>query len=1027
MTSPKLDTVKVPDAFAPVFERAQEYVKQYFNGRRFDPAQGTIEIFDQRYILVRAASMSVEFFDQILNLYADKGAEEAVAVARSLLFDIAHAIGAGDARNFHERMHLDDPISKLSAGPVHFAHAGWAFVDVFPESSPSPDESYYLIYDHPYSFESDSWIKAGKDVDFPVCVMNAGYSSGWCEESFGVTLVATEILCKAKGDDSCRFIMAHPSRIQEYIERYLNERPELAPKVTSYEIPGFFSRKQAEDELREREEQYRNVFEASSDALLILGLDGRIVAANPAAIGMFGFSEQAAIGLLFERLLPADGGPVFERLKEEVLSNSRSYVESKGVAENGKLFDVEVRGTAFRYRKQPHLLVAIRDITARKRSEEDLRASKDAAEAATRAKSAFLANMSHEIRTPMNAVIGMTSLLQDTELSEEQREFVETIRTSGEHLLGLINNILDFSKIEAGKIDLEPQPVDVRSCVEDALELVSLQAAEKDLELAYELDPSVPDGLLVDAGRLRQVLANLLTNAVKFTSRGEIVVAATATPLGDSHEVTFSVRDTGIGMPADTAGRLFQPFSQLDASTTRTYGGTGLGLAISKRLCEAMGGRIWVESQPGAGSTFHFTFLAPEVAVNRPSELPTPELRGLRALIVDDNATNRRILKLQLEKWGLVPAQTESPEEALAWVRAGEHFDLALIDYNMPGMDGVTLSERLRESLGAQEMRLMLLTSMGSTTEDVRIKGAGLDAALTKPVKQSQLYDSLLNVMAKRPAKPKPQSKRVFDAGMAERMPLRILLAEDNQINQKLVTLTLAKFGYQADVAGNGIEAVAALERQPYDVVLMDVQMPEMDGCEAAGEIRRRWPGAGPRIIAMTANALEGDRESCLAAGMDDYLSKPISPQDLARALTRAAATGDTSSAQSRRTEKDASAIDLTGLLDTLGEGGDRILPELVQDFLDQSAQLIEEAGRALREGDQKTLERSAHTLKSVAKAFGASRLAELCESLESAARTGDMLIAATLFDPVASQAGIVSSALQSAMKAARPEGSAAN
>ena len=1021
----KLGTVKVPDAFAPIFERAQEYVSRYFEGRRFDPTQGTIEICNQRYILVRAASMSVEFFDQILNLYADKGPEEAVAVARSLLFDIAHAIGAADARNFHERMSLDEPIARLSAGPIHFAHAGWAFVDVFPESRPSPDEDYYLIYDHPYSFESDSWIKAGKKVDFPVCVMNAGYSSGWCEESFGVTLVATEILCKAKGDDCCRFIMAHPSHIQGYVEQYLHERPELARKVTSYEIPGFFSRKQAEDELREREEQYRSVFQSSTDALLILRLDGTVVAANPAALSMYGFSEEEAIGLPLERLVTAEGRMVFERLRQDVADKGRFYLESTGRDREGRLFNVEVRATAFRYRKQQHFLAVIRDITARKRAEEELRASKEAAEAATRAKSAFLANMSHEIRTPMNAVIGMTSLLQDTQLNEEQREFVETIRTSGEHLLGLINDILDFSKIEAGKLQLEPQPVDVRSCVEDALELVSLQAAEKGLELAYDLDPSVPPGLMIDSGRLRQVLANLLTNAVKFTAEGEIVVQASGRRVGEEHEVTFSVRDTGIGMPEGTAARLFQPFSQLDASTTRTFGGTGLGLAISRRLCEAMGGRIWVESRPGAGSTFFFTIRAPEAEVDRPVERPAPELRGLRALIVDDNSTNRRILTLLLQKWEMVPTATASPEDAVRLVESGSEFDVALIDYHMPHVDGVTLAHRLRELKAAPDLRLMLLTSMGSASDDIRTRGAPFDAALTKPIKQSQLYDSLLHVMANRPVRPKREPDAVFDAGMATRIPLRILLAEDKQINQKLVTLTLAKFGYQADVAANGLEAVAALERQPYDVVLMDVQMPEMDGCEATGEIRRRWAN-GPRIIAMTANALEGDREACLAAGMDDYLSKPISPQDLARALIRAASAPVGGSRPSRGVEADPAGpkVDLTNLLETLGEGGGAVVPELVRDFLTESPLLLHEAKAAFGSGTTAPLHRAAHTLKSIARAFGASQLAELCQSLENRAKKGEIREAGPLLAQIENELHQVSDALQRKVGSSRTEAS---
>ncbi|MDQ4097566.1 MAG: ATP-binding protein, partial [Actinomycetota bacterium] len=694
---------------APLFLKAQDFVSRYFDERRFDPTQGTVEIFGQRYLLLRAGSASVEFFDQILRLYEDKGEEEAVAVARSLLFDVAHAIGAADARNFHARMKLEDPIEKLSAGPIHFAHAGWAFVDISADSRPSPDEDFYLLYDHPYSFESDSWMKAGKVASFPVCVMNAGYSSGWCEESFGVTLVASELLCKAKGDDCCRFVMGPPSRIQRLIQSYLNQQPEVARKVTSFEIPGFFARKQAEDELREREEQYRSVFEAGTDAMVVLRLDGVIVAPNPAACEMFGYPESELVGSSMGGLVRTDDGDFMEGFRSDVRDRGAFYVETRGCGRDGRAFDVEVRGRAFRYRKKEHLLAVISDITTRKRYERELHAAKEAAEKASLVKAAFLANMSHEIRTPMNAVIGMTSLLADTDLDANQREFVDTIRLSGEHLLGLINDVLDFSKIEAGKLELEPQAFHVGTCIEEALELVSLQASERDLELAYEIDEGVPEAVFADAGRLRQILANLLSNAVKFTNEGEVVVRARSRPLeAGQHELSIEVRDTGIGMTAEALNRLFAPFTQVDASTTRLYGGTGLGLAISRRLCELMGGRIWATSEPGKGSVFTFTVVAGEASLPPKTLVTARQLQGLRVLVVDDNATNRRILTLLARKWGMDPSDTESPDHAIRWVEGGRTFDLALLDLQMPGMDGIDLASRLTAVVGPGSLPIVL-------------------------------------------------------------------------------------------------------------------------------------------------------------------------------------------------------------------------------------------------------------------------------------------------------------------------------
>ncbi len=882
---PPLSTVRVPESLAPIFEKAQEYVARYFEQRRFDPTEGTIEIFGQRYVLVRAGSMSVEFFDQIMRLYADKGEDEAIAVARSLLFDVAHAIGSADARAFHARMNLSDPIEKLSAGPIHFAHAGWAFVDISPESRPAADDSFYLLYDHPYSFESDAWIVAGKNADFPVCVMNAGYSSGWCAESFGVTLVATEILCKAKGDDCCRFVMAHPSRIEGSIHAYLSDQPDVARRVTTYEIPGFFARKQAEDELRAKEEQYRSMFEAATDAMLVVTLEGAVAAANPAAHRMFGYTDDELAGVHLRQLVSGDEGFV-ERFRSALEESGSFHAEAIGVRRDGRMVDIEVRGTAFRYNNAEHLLAVVGDITARKRYEEELRAAKEAAENASLLKASFLANMSHEIRTPMNAVIGMTSLLGDTTLDPRQHEFVETIRRSGEHLLGVINDILDFSKIEAGRLELEPQPFHLRSCVEDALELVAVQAAERELELTYEIDDAVPEAVHADAGRLRQILANLLSNAVKFTEQGEVVVRATARRLEglSQYELTLAVSDTGIGMTREAADRLFSPFTQVDASTTRLYGGTGLGLAISRKLCELMGGRIWIDSEPGRGSTFTFTVTAGEATLPPYLSDRTTGLKGVRVLVVDDNATNRRILALLADKWAMACRDTGSPAEALRWVESGEPFDVALVDFQMPEMDGAELGRRLRQA--RVDMGLVLLTSVGRDGDEVRGGTAYFASVLTKPVRQSQLYDALVGVMAHRAARPEVRPTGKFDVGMAERLPLRILLTEDNSINQKLTLHMLGKFGYRADVAGNGLEAVAAVARQPYDVVLMDVQMPVMDGCEATREIRRRFPD-GPRIVAMTANALEGDREDCLSAGMDDYLSKPISPEALAAALSR--------------------------------------------------------------------------------------------------------------------------------------------
>ncbi|MDC0674137.1 ATP-binding protein [Nannocystis radixulma] len=638
-----LKTVRVPPELEPLFEQAQEDVGRFFAERRDVPDKATIEVFGQRYMLVRARAMSVEFFEMVQRLYRDKGQDEALGVARSLLFDIAHAMGLADANDLADRMQLQDPIARLSAGPIHFSHSGWAFVDISPESRPVPNESFYLIYDHPYSFESDSWIDAGKRTDFPVCVMNAGYSSGWCEASFGVPLVASEILCRAKGDEHCRFIMAHPSRIEGYIHDYLHGRPHLASHVTRYEIPGFFSRKQQEDELRSREEQYRGIFEAGTNALLILDdHTGVVVEANPAASQLFRCSRADLGRCRFAELLEASGGAdLFARMRAAV--HELGYFLSEGIAtaRDGETFVVELRGARFRLQNRDHLLAVLTDITEQKRAQLALRrahdeleqrvrertaelerlnqqlhllngqlvSARDSAIDASKAKSAFLANMSHELRTPLNAIIGYSELLEDESVEDGRRldlGDLGKIRGAARHLLDLINDILDVSKIEAGKMELFVEDFAVDELVQEVVATIEPLVHKNANRLDIVARPGL--GLVsLDRTKVKQIAINLLSNACKFTHRGVVGLRVSREVGTHGEQLVLAVQDTGIGIDPARLEELFQPFRQADESTTRKYGGTGLGLSISRHYAEMMHGRIDARSSPGLGSTFTVT------------------------------------------------------------------------------------------------------------------------------------------------------------------------------------------------------------------------------------------------------------------------------------------------------------------------------------------------------------------------------------------------------------------------------------
>jgi PAS domain S-box-containing protein len=803
---------------------------------------------------------------------------------------------------------------------------------------------------------------------------------------------------------------------------------------------------------RDAQEELDRFFTLSLDMLCIAGFDGFFKRVNPAWQRVLGYTEDELLGKPYIHFVhPDDRDATRVEAKNLHTGQELLYFENRYLHKDGTLR--WLLWTSTPYPEKQVIYGAARDITERKAAEEtmasyarelettqreledqaarlaqlvkELEVAKHRAEEATEAKSAFLANMSHEIRTPLNAILGMTALALQTKLTSEQRDYLTTVKDSADALLELINDILDFSKIEARRMDLERAEFELRETVGDAAKLLALRGSEKGLELACHIAPDVPDVLLGDPGRLRQVLLNVMGNAVKFTAEGEVVLrVGVESTVPTSATLHFAVTDTGIGIAPDKQRQIFQAFTQADSSTTRRYGGTGLGLAIALRLVELMGGRMWVESEIGRGSTFHFTavFERPAVPTLRPARERPIALEGLRVLVVDDNATNRRILEEMLASWHMKPTTVSAAEGAIdalhGALTSGERFDVMISDCQMPEVDGFMLAKRIKHDQPIAQTPIVMLTSVGQPDDVARCRKVGVDAYLTKPVKHSDLLDALATLfdVSTRHA---PQSAPPTRPVAARPRALKVLVAEDNIVNRKLVMTLLHKHGHKVKAVENGraaVDAIASPRGGAFDVVLMDLQMPEMSGFEATRAIRERETPDTQRlpIIALTAHAMQGDRERCLEAGMDGYLSKPIDVDELIATVERFGANVEPAARQEPGEPPSLDTFDEKAALAYTGQDR-RLLKQVVSMFRADYPSSLRRIEQAMRRKDADAVRMAAHALKGAIATVGSPAGRDAAAALEQVGRSGDLGAADQAFDNLRQQLQLLERAFATA------------